>query len=102
MSVEAIEAVLDCQSDLITAIDASDVDAIVRASEALAAAVTRLRNVESWPADALAAKRLRSALQQNQAAAIRINLLAHWTRQNIDRVADLRCIRSTGGTHKSM
>lgn len=102
MSAEAIEAVLDCQSDLITAIDTRDVDAIIRASEALAAAVTRLRNVESWPADALAAERLRSALHQNQAAAIRINLQAFWTRQNIDRLAEIRAIRSSGGGHKIM
>lgn len=90
MSAESIEAVLDCQTDLITAIDAQDAGAIVRASEALAAAVSKLRHVDNWPADPLAAERLRAALRQNQAAAIRINLMAHWTRQNIDRLADLR------------
>lgn len=67
-----------------------DVSAIVRASEALAGAVSHLQGSDGWPADPLTADRLRQALRENQAAAIRINLMAHWTRQNIDRLAELR------------
>ena len=100
MSVESIEAVLDCQTDLIAAIDAQDAGAILRASEALAAAVAQLRNVDSWPSDHLAAERLRGALRQNQAAAIRINLMAHWTRQNIDRLAELRSLNARQRLYK--
>lgn len=100
MSAESIEAVLDCQTDLIAAIDSQDAGAIVRASEALAAAVTQLRNVETWPSDPLAAERLRGALRQNQAAAIRINLMAHWTRQNIDRLAELRTLKARQNLYK--
>lgn len=90
MSAERIQAVIDCQADLIDAIDAQDAPAIVRASEALAAAVAQLRDADGWPADPLVADRLRDALRKNQAAAIRINLMAHWTRQRIDRLAELR------------
>ena len=100
MSAESIEAVLDCQTDLITAIDTQDAGAIVRASEALAAGVSKLRYVDNWPADPLAAERLRVALRQNQAAAIRINLMAHWTRQKIDRLADLRGQRAHQSRYK--
>ena len=100
MSAESIEAVLDCQTDLITAIDTQDAGAIVRASEALAAAVSKLRYVDHWPADPLAAERLRAVLRQNQAAAIRINLMAHWTRQKIDRLADLRGQRAHQSKYK--
>lgn len=94
MSADHIEAVLDCQTDLIAAIDTQDAGAIIRASEALAAAVAQLGDVETWPAEPMAAERLRGALRQNQAAAIRINLMAHWTRQNIDRLAELRVLKS--------
>lgn len=90
MSAESIEAVLDCQSDLIVAIDGRDPGAILRASEALAAAVSQLGEVGEWPSDPLTADRLRDALSQNQAAAMRINLMAHWTRQKIDRLMELR------------
>lgn len=90
MSAEQIQAVIDCQADMIDAIDAQDATAIIRASEALAGAVSRLRDADGWPSDPLVADRLRHALRKNQAAAIRINLLAHWTRQRIDRLAELR------------
>lgn len=90
MSAEQIQAVIDCQADLIDAIDAQDASAIVRASEALAGAVAQLRDADGWPSDPVVAERLRYALRKNQAAAIRINLLAHWTRQRIDRLAELR------------
>ncbi len=85
-----IEAVLDCQSDLIAAIDRQDADAIVRASEALAAAVNMLGDETRWPEYAPAADRLRRALEANGAALQRLNLMRHWTRQRIDRINELR------------
>lgn len=90
MSTDRIEAVLDCQSDLIDAIDRQDSDAIVRASEALAAAVSQLGDTTEWPDFAPAADRLRRAISQNEAALQRLNLLRHWNRQKIDRVNALR------------
>ncbi len=90
MSAALIEAVLDCQTDLITAIDRQDADAIVRATEALAGAVATLRDAPDWPGFAPAAERLRYAMAQNGQALMRINLLKHWTRQRIDRVNELR------------
>lgn len=90
MSAEHIETVIDCQSDLIAAIDRQDPDAIVRASEALAVAVSRLGDAAEWPDFAPAADRLRRAMAQNEAALQRLNLLRHWNRQRIDRVNELR------------
>jgi hypothetical protein len=89
-----IEAVLDCQSDLLAAIDRQDADAIVRASEALAAAVSTLGNDTDWPEFGPAANRLRLALEQNTAALQRLNLMRHWTRQRIDRINELRSGRA--------
>jgi hypothetical protein len=89
-----IEAVLDCQSDLLAAIDRQDADAIVRASEALAAAVSMLGNDADWPEFVPAANRLRLALEQNTAALQRLNLMRHWTRQRIDRINELRSGRT--------
>ena len=57
MSAERIEAVIDCQTDLIAAIDRQDSAAIVRASEALAVAVSLLGDVSEWPQFAPAADR---------------------------------------------
>ena len=90
MSTDRIEAGLDCQPDLIHAIDRQDSDAIVRASEAQAAAVNRLGDTAEWPDFAPAADRLRRAIVQNEAALQRLNLLRHWNRQKIDRVNALR------------
>jgi len=90
MSAERIEAVIDCQTDLIAAIDRQDSAAIVRASEALAVAVSLLGDVSEWPQFAPAADRLRRAMAQNEAALQRLNLLRHWNRQRIDRVNELR------------
>lgn len=90
MSAECIEAVIDCQTDLIAAIDQQDVDAIVRASEALAAAVSQLGDIDRWPDYAPAADRLRRAMAQNESALQRLNLLRHWNRQRFDRVNELR------------
>jgi hypothetical protein len=92
MSAERIETVLECQAALISAIDAQDADAIVRASEALAAAVSALGDVKDWPAEDRNADRLRAVLDQNRAAAMRVNSLAHWTRQRFDRINEMRGI----------
>jgi hypothetical protein len=90
MSAERIEAVIDCQSDLIAAIERRDSAAIVRASEALAGAVSLLGDAATWPAQGPAADRLRAAMAQNHSALQRLNLLRHWNRQRIDRINELR------------
>ncbi len=90
MTTERIESVLDCQSDLIDAINRQDSDAIVRASEALAHAVSQIGDAAQWPDFAPAAERLHRAMEQNQAALQRLNLLRYWTRQRIDRMEELR------------
>ena len=102
MSAEKIEAVIDCQADLIEAIHLQDASAIVRASEALACAVADLRDCHSWPSDPAVAERLRSAMRANQAATMQIDLMAHWTRQKIDRLSVLRRNRNNENGYKHL
>jgi hypothetical protein len=84
-----IEAVLDCQSDLLTAIDRQDLEAILRASEALAAAVGALDETDKWPEFEPAARRLRLAMTRNQEALRRLSLLADLRRQKSDSIDDV-------------
>ena len=102
MSGEKIQAVLDCQADLIKAIDTQNATAIIHASEALAGAVAALRNSDDWPRDPLTADRLRNALRENRAAAMQINLLAHWTRRKIDRLSELRSQHGPQNPYKTL
>jgi hypothetical protein len=90
MSTHKIELVLDCQTDLLAAIERQDADALVRASENLSAAISQLGDARDWPDFEPASNRLRLALEQNRAALQRLNLMRHWTRQRIDRLNELR------------
>ncbi len=93
MNLSHIDAIMARQSELIAALDTQDALAITSATEALAAAVALCKNAPAGPADNALPERIGEALQQSQAATIRVNMLAHWTRQRIGRIAELR-----GGT----
>jgi hypothetical protein len=80
-----IEAVIDCQAQLIAALDAQDVDAILRASAALEGAVDALRQHPR-----VVGERLVHGLKQAEAARIRVKYLTAWNRQKIDRLAECR------------
>jgi hypothetical protein len=81
-----IDAVIDCQTKLIAALDAGDADAMLLAANALAMAVEALRKSP----EAAATDQLTYGLRQSEAARIRVKYLTAWNRQKIDRFAKLR------------
>jgi hypothetical protein len=80
-----MQRVIDCQAELIAALDAQDADAILSASDALADAVEQLRQSSSPVGEAIA-----FGLKQAEAARIRVKYLTAWNRQKIDRLAEVR------------
>lgn len=88
MMAPDLEHVIDCQQKLIAALDARDVEALETATTHLSQALVSLQAngavYELHPA------RLDHAMKQAKAARIRVNVLADWTRQRIDRLTELR------------
>lgn len=88
MSDAALDRVVDSQSALISALDSRNADAIFEAVKHLEAALAHLRGegaVRHQSRD-----KIEHAVRQTQAARIRTNVLSDWTRQRIDRLAELR------------
>ncbi len=88
-----IEDIISCQSRLLTALDARNVVEIETETATLAHLIASLRDA---PADAA---RVDHARKQSEAARIRVNILSDWTRQRIDRLAELRgqsSVKTTG------
>lgn len=85
-----LEAILECQTRLIAALDARDTDGIRSASADLSAATEDLRRHSGN----LDRKSLDLGLKQAEAARIRVKYLAAWNRQKIDRLAELRGLSS--------
>jgi hypothetical protein len=87
MSVQ-LEHVIACQDRLIGALDARDASGIEAATTHLADALCALEAEE----DSLGidTRRLEYAQRQANAARIRVNVLSGWTRQRIDRIAEIR------------
>jgi predicted RNA methylase len=90
MSLDSLDDVIRRQAELIAALDTMDAAAITNATEALAAALSISKSKDYSGDRAAARERIGHALQQSHAAAIRINSQMHWTRQRIDRIAELR------------
>ena len=87
-----LDHVIACQERLISALDSRNAAALEAATAELADALTQLRaNGAVYQTDS---NRLDHALRQSEAARIRVNVLADWTRQRIDRLAEYR---GTGG-----
>ncbi len=95
MTIDALETIVTAQARLIEAIDSRDPDLLEAATAALADAVARAKEVGAWNASAEAKPRLDRALRQADAAKTRINCLSAWTRQRIDRLAELRGSRTS-------
>jgi hypothetical protein len=89
-----LEAILECQTRLIAALDAGDTDGIHSASVDLSAATQELRR-HSGNVDR---QSLELGLKQAEAARIRVKYLTAWNRQKIDRLAELRG-QSTGNIY---
>ena len=81
-----MDAVLQCQSDLIAALDSQDADAILSASGALSVAIEKLKQVRQAPAK----EQVSYGLKQAEAARTRVKYLTAWNRQKIDRLAEYR------------
>jgi hypothetical protein len=81
-----MDAVLQCQSDLIAALDSQDADAILTASGALSVAIEKLKQVRHAPAK----EQVSYGLKQAEAARTRVKYLTAWNRQKIDRLAEYR------------
>ena len=82
------EHVIACQGQLIDALDARDAGAIELATVQLADALGAL-GAEGAFYD-VEAGRVDHAMRQANAARIRVNVLSDWTRQRIDRLAEIR------------
>ena len=89
MTQDVIEAVIVSQSALIAALDAGDVTAIERATQALSNEIQRARDGGRINAST-GAERMSYALKQTEAARIRVNYLADRNRQKIDDLARRR------------
>lgn len=81
-----MDAVLQCQSDLIAALDTQDADAILSASSALSVAIDKLRQMRGAPPK----EQLSYGMKQAEAARTRVKYLTAWNRQKIDRLAEYR------------
>jgi hypothetical protein len=88
--MSALDQVIICQRDLLTALDARDVVALESAAAALAVAVSLAKAEGPAEHDLNARDQIDYSLKQNEAARIRVNYLADWNRQKIDRLAELR------------
>jgi hypothetical protein len=89
MTASAIELLIEAQSDLIAALDSGNVAAIEDSTQAMAAAVEKVRAQDAWR-DTADLPKLDYAMKQSQAARMRINYLSDWTRQKIDRLFEIR------------
>jgi hypothetical protein len=90
VTITAIDTLIAAQSALIAALDAHDAGQIERATQMLATAVVAARNHDVWHDSAATKDAIHYAMKQSEAARIRVNSLSDWTRQRIDRIADLR------------
>ncbi len=90
MSVAALDNLIACQAALIAALDGRDAAAIERATSMLADATGKLQHADMRVDETAARKRIDHGLKQVTAAKIRVNALSYWTRQRIDRMAELR------------
>jgi hypothetical protein len=92
MSVNALDDVIQCQRELLAALDARDVARLEAACSNLAAAVQSAKSVDVWEDQAETRAKLDYGLKQSAAARTRVNILTEWTSQKIDRLAELRGI----------
>ncbi len=90
MSLAGVDLVITCQDDLMRAIDARDVAAVEVATMALHSAVEKARAVSIVRDTGVERSRVEFALKQSDALRMRVNILSNWTRQRIDRLAEIR------------
>jgi hypothetical protein len=96
MSVGNLETIIACQNDLLLALDARDVASMESASAALQVAVNAAKSTDTWQNHAEAKAKIDYALKQSDAARTRVNFLSDWTRQKIEKLAELRGVAHSG------
>ncbi len=82
----SIKDIIALQSNLISALDAVDADAVIEATRALKDALAALK-IDDTPKDA---EQLALGLKEAEAARIRVKYLTAWNRQKIERLARFR------------
>jgi hypothetical protein len=85
-----IELMIARQDDLVRAMDARDLDGIEKATRALAQCVEQFGSVSGVRDTGHERAQVEHALKQSNALKMRVNTLTGWTRQRIDRLAELR------------
>lgn len=83
-----LQHVISCQQRLIEALDARDPEALETATAELADALAALKSFGA--VYGISEAELSHAMKQAEAARVRVNVLANWTRQRIDRLNELR------------
>lgn len=90
MTADAIEQLIASQDALMQAIDARDVDAMNLAAQGVRAATASVAAQDVWHSRSDSRARVELAMRQSDALKIRVNTLTAWTRQRLDRLAELR------------
>lgn len=90
MSMGGIDALISCQDALIAALDARDAEGIEKATADLAAAIHTVKAQDVWRTATGGREKVDHAIKQSDAARIRVNYMADWTRQRIDQLSELR------------
>jgi hypothetical protein len=90
MSVALLDALIASQNDLLAALDQRDVGAIEEATVNLAIAVSAAKAADVWRDQFDSKSKIDYALKQTEAARARVNFLADWNRQKIEKLAVLR------------
>jgi hypothetical protein len=90
MTMGGIDALISCQDALIAALDARDAAGIEKATADLAAAVQAVKAQDVWRTATGGREKVDHAIRQSDAARIRVNYMADWTRQRIDQLNELR------------
>jgi hypothetical protein len=87
MSLAAVEALIESEKALISALDADDVSAIERETQLFGAALAKLGPMMKSGDATLLAPRAREAMALADAARVRVAFLADATRRRIDTLA---------------
>jgi hypothetical protein len=90
MNALQIDQLIAQQEALILALDSRDATRIEQSTAILNETLAAMRAQDAWHDKSDMRERVNHALKQTDAARIRINYLADWTRQRIDSIAELR------------
>jgi uncharacterized protein YecT (DUF1311 family) len=88
--MSALDQLISCQDALIAALDARDPGQIEMATADLASAVQMVKAQDVWRSGDTENDQIGHALRQSDAARMRVNYMADWTRQRIDQLDKLR------------